>query len=190
MAQIQAIRLVGIEEIKRTLAQLPEQLLKQAEKDVLKAGAKPVLRAAKARVPTGKGEHKGLLKKSLGTSLKKLRSAGKSRSDTVHSIRIGPRTGFRVALKDSTANKDHLAKMKGGKKVLAVKKGAQRKRFKDPVKYSHLVEYGTSRSAATPFIRPAIEATKSEVVDAMAQGLERHLTKVCARLASGKKVFK
>lgn len=48
--------------------------------------------------------------------------------------------------------------------------------YRNPVKYSKLVEYGTAHSAPNPFIRPAVETSKGEVVAAMAVGLEKHLT--------------
>lgn len=57
-------------------------------------------------------------------------------------------------------------------------------KVKNPVKYSHLVELGTSRSAAKPFIRPAIESAKGEVLEAMAAGLDKFLTNECAKLKS------
>jgi len=166
-----AIKLHGMEGVRASLRKLPSELMKAAEKQVLRDGAKPVLRAAKARVPVGKDEDKGLLKKSLGITVKKLRNG-------VTTSRIGPRSGFKgksLGFKISKRGKT---------------KGQLTERFANPVNYAHLVEYGTSHSAAQPFIRPAIESSKGEVVDAMAKGLEKHLTKVCAKLASGKKVFR
>jgi len=58
--------------------------------------------------------------------------------------------------------------------------------FSDPAKYSHLIELGTSHSAAQPFIRPAIDSTRSEVVSAMADGLDRYVTRAVKRLRSKK----
>ena len=162
-----AFKLHGMEGVRASLKRLPAELMKSAEKQVLRDGAKPVLSAAKGRVAVADG----LLKKSLGVTVKKRRAG-------VMTSRIGPRSGF----------KGKSLGMKLSKKGKT--KGTVTERFANPVNYAHLVEYGTSHSAAKPFIRPAIEASKGEVVDAMAQGLEKHLTKVCAKLASGKKVFR
>jgi len=75
--------------------------------------------------------------------------------------RIGPRTGFAKVV------------TRNGKEVRS-----------DPNKYSHLVEFGTSHSAAKPFIRPAEESAKGEVIDAMAQGYNKHLIRVANRIRS------
>ena len=40
---------------------------------------------------------------------------------------------------------------------------------RDPANYVHLVELGTEHSAAKPFLRPAIESTRGEVVSAMSK---------------------
>ena len=55
-----------------------------------------------------------------------------------------------------------------------------------PANYSHLVEYGTSHSAAKPFIRPAIDSSKSEVMTKMAAGLNRFMTRAVASARRGR----
>lgn len=59
-------------------------------------------------------------------------------------------------------------------------------RIVNPAKYASLVEYGTSRTAARPFIRTAIEATKGSVVSAMAESYNKNLGKAVARIRSRK----
>lgn len=164
MANNQHIRLVGVREVQRTLDKLAPELMKSAERAVLRAGAKPILQAAKSKVPIVK-KNGGLLKKSLGVNVKKVRG--------VTDARIGPRFGFRVSRGFAIARKDSKNR----------KKGERYEAFANPVKYSHLVEYGTSRTAAKPFIRPAVESASPKVVDAMADGLSKHLDRVAARLA-------
>lgn len=151
-----AIKTTGLREMQRTLERLPKELLKSSESAVLRAGAKPIEKAAKAKAPS----RTGLLKKSIGNRVKK----GK---DGITTARIGPRTGFKGK---------SLGKRKN-------KQGVMTERFADPNKYSHLVEFGTSHSPAKPFIRPAIDSASGEVVEAMAQGLDKHLTRTAARLA-------
>lgn len=75
------------------------------------------------------------------------------------SARIGPRTGMKQTV------------TRNGRQVIS-----------DPNKYSHLVEFGTSKTAAQPFIRPAVDSAGGEVIEAMAKGYEKHLTKVVAKL--------
>jgi HK97 gp10 family phage protein len=58
---------------------------------------------------------------------------------------IGPRKGFKIMI--------------DGKPV-------------DPVRYAHLVENGTRRSAAHPFLRPAVEENKDGVFGAIADAVK------------------
>jgi HK97 gp10 family phage protein len=41
--------------------------------------------------------------------------------------------------------------------------------------HAHLVEYGTSHSAAHPYMRPAITATRSKIANIVADGLKKVL---------------
>ena len=77
--------------------------------------------------------------------------------------RVGARTGFKKEVK------------RNGKTVKA-----------DPSKYSHLVEFGTSHSAAKPFIRPAVESNTSAISDGIAKGYEKGLEKAIAKVRSRK----
>jgi HK97 gp10 family phage protein len=46
-------------------------------------------------------------------------------------------------------------------------------------RYAHLIEYGSSRQAAQPFLRPALDEKSHEVIqvmaDAMRSGIEREV---------------
>jgi HK97 gp10 family phage protein len=153
------IKLEGINQISQRLEALPQALQKAAEKAVLRAGAVPIRKAAKVHAKSSKDS--GLLGKSIGLEVKKAKG--------ITVARIGPRKGMR-------------------QKITRTDKRTGRKyeEMADPNNYSHLVEYGTSHSAAKPFIRPAIDSSKDQVVDAMAAGLDKHLTRVAARLRNSK----
>lgn len=144
----------SIRNVRSALDALPKELLRSSENAVLRAGAKPIEKAAKSKAPV----RDGTLKKSIGTNVKKVNG--------ISSARVGPRKGFKGKSLGYRRNK----------------KGVMTERFADPNKYSHLVEFGTSHSAARPFIRPAIDAASGEVVDAMAAGLDKHLDRTVARL--------
>jgi HK97 gp10 family phage protein len=151
MANNQHIQLVGVKELQRSMNALAPELMKSAERAVLRAGAAPILKAAKQNAQSSRDS--GLLYKSLGVNVKKVRG--------ITDARIGPRTGMRQA----------------------VSRDGKPPRIANPANYSHLVEYGTSHSAAKPFIRPAVDSASPKVVDAMAQGLDKYLTRTAARLA-------
>ncbi|GAA5124663.1 HK97 gp10 family phage protein [Luteolibacter yonseiensis] len=149
----------GVKQLIRNLDDLPDALRKSAETAVLRAGAVPIRKAAKRFA--GNSKDTGLLQKSISLSVKTVRGE--------KSARVGPRKGMRqmVTRTDKRTGKQFQEKA-------------------DPSNYSHLVEYGTSHSAAKPFIRPAIDTSKGEVLNAMATGLDTHLTRVAARAARKK----
>jgi HK97 gp10 family phage protein len=125
--------------------------------DLQRAAESAVLRAGAkpvAKIAKSKAPvgDTGLLKKSIGYTVRK--------GQGVVSARIGPRNGFARSTTDESG------------KVTKV----------NPTNYSHLVELGTSRAPAKPFIRPAVDSAKGEAFDAMAKGYGVHLEKVVAKL--------
>lgn len=152
-----SIALDGLRAMESRLAALGPELQKAAEKAVLRAGAVPIRKAAKRFAKNSKDT--GLLMQSISLSVKKTKG--------VTSARVGPRRGMRKKVTRTNPTT-----------------GATYEEMADPNNYSHLVEYGTSHSAAKPFIRPAIDSAQDEVLSAMAAGLDKHLTRVAARLAA------
>lgn len=150
------IELKGVGQIIKNLDALPDALRKSAETAVLRAGAVPIRKAAKANA--AKSKDTGLLQKSISLRIQTVKG--------VKSARVGPRKGLRqkVTRTDPRTGKTY-------------------EEIADPNNYSHLVEYGTSHSPAKPFIRPAIDSAQGEVLSAMTTGLDKHLTRVAARLA-------
>lgn len=160
MSPDSGIKFYGLKGIQDALKKLPAELQKTTEMVALRAGAKPILAAAKSNAKSS--EDSGLLMKSLGINVRKGRS-GEFRH--VYTARIGARKGF----------KKYLGTFATGKR-------AGRSRYQDPSKYDHLVELGTSHSAAKPFIRPAVESSKSEVLTEIAKGYDKGLARVIQRL--------
>ena len=76
----------------------------------------------------------GLLKKSLGVKTYKDGKKG------AVSTTVGARKGFR-----------EVVEVDG------------KRRVRDPQKYAHLVEFGTQRTAARPFLRPALQAIEGDI---------------------------
>ena len=146
----------GLRGVMSALDDLLPQLRKSAETAVLRAGAAPIRKAARANA--AKCKDSGLLRKSIGLNIATVRGE--------KSARIGPQKGLR-------------------QKVTRTDKrtGKKREEIADPNNYSHLVEFGTSHSSAQPFIRPAIDSAQGQTLNAMTAGLDKHLTRVAARLA-------
>lgn len=108
-----------------------------------------------AKINARKSRDSGLLEKSISLRVKN------------GSARVGPARGIRQQVTRTDK--------RTGRKYTEIA---------DPNNYSHLVEYGTSHSAPKPFIRPAIDSASGDVLSAMATGLDKHLTRVVARLRS------
>ena len=164
------IRLSGFMELDKALQRLPDELSLVAEANALREGAKPIKREVTARAPTGDREHPGLLKESIGLTVRKTKR--KTISANRYTARVGPRTGFKKSLGT------RIAKVTKGKR----KKGQPYEAFKDPVKYAHLVELGTSHSAADPFIRTGTAAAEPEVINGLVKGYSKGLDKAVAKL--------
>lgn len=157
------VKIDGLKDLKRALERLAPELRKSSQSAVLRAGAKPILKQEKARAPVADGT----LKRSLGIKL-----LGKGIKT---SAKIGVRKGFK--------GKSLGFKMSRR----GATRGQMTERFADPTNYGHLVEFGTSHSPANPFVRNSIEAASGEVIDAMANGLDKHLTKVAANMARNRR---
>ena len=155
----------GFREIEAALLRLPKELAETVEKDVLRQGMVPVRKAAKKHLM--KSKKTGLLTKSLGLNVRRVRKKGQTTNR--YTARVGPRGGFRKQVGV------HLSGKKAGKP-----------KFQDPTKYAHLVEYGTSHSAAKPFIRPAVDECQGQIAEAMAKGYEKGLDKVVRKIRSRK----
>jgi HK97 gp10 family phage protein len=77
-----------------------------------------------------------------------------------------------------------LVQTEGSKMV--TRKGRTKPEKANPVKYANLVEYGTSRSPAKPFIRPAIESSQGAIIEGMANGYAKGMDKVIKKIRSRK----
>ncbi len=130
-------KLEGLDRALALLRELPKKLAKKTLRAGVNQATKLLLSEAKSRVPPSTG----LLRKSLGRKVKVYKGA-------VVGI-VGPRKGFKIQVG---------VRMRGPNKGTPV--------YMDPVRYAHLVENGTSHSAAKPFLRPAFEATKGLIVTA------------------------
>jgi HK97 gp10 family phage protein len=118
-------------------------------RDGVSKAMRPLAKDIKARLKPHK--RTGLLEKSIGFRVKI------TKRKTVAGI-VGPRTGFRQAIKAGR-----------GDTVI----------YANPTQYYHLLEFGTSHSAAKPTLRPAWAAGKrgaeNRFRDAVKAGLEREM---------------
>jgi HK97 gp10 family phage protein len=162
MAEIQTI--TGLKELQEALKQLPDRIAKNVLRGSVSAGAAVIRKEAQARAPlfTGKvaAGHPppGTLKRSIvQKQIAELSSAVKQ--------------VFYVAVR---AGKKY---QKQGKKG-----GLSQDAF-----YGQMVEFGTSKMPAKPYMRPAFEAKKNEAVTAISDYMEKRIPDEVAKLPGAKK---
>ena len=137
----------GLQKLLEKLSTLPKKVQKKTLNKAIAAGNRIILGAAKARVR----RRTGMLARALGQRVKIYRSGG-----VVVGI-TGPRTGY--------------VKTRTGRKATALAKRFAAAGVK-PTKYAHLVEQGHSGphpAPAYPFLRPAFDSTRGQVLDAMSR---------------------
>lgn len=142
--------LSGMRPLLDRLAAFGEKVRKKVTRAMVAAGGRAVAKQAKRRA----AKETGLLRRSIGSKVKTYGSG------VVVAV-VGPRLGFRKQV-TRPRNRPHA--------------GAQ---IADPVKYAHLVELGTSKTVAKPFLAPALadgsvraamEAAAVRGIDAAAAG--------------------
>lgn len=157
------VTLTGFRELEAALLKLPPELAKIAEASALRYGMIPVRRAAINHANAAKDT--GLLRKSIGLTVRRVRR--KMQYVNRYTARVGARGGFRVPKGFVTRGKN-----KGKAK------------FQDPRNYAHLVEYGTSKFPARPFIRPAVEANDDAIMAGLQKGYEKGMERVVKKIRS------
>jgi len=165
MANKSQINLVGFKELEAALLKLPAELAKIAEADAVRYGMIPVRKAASKHASTAKDT--GQLHKSIGLTVRRVRRKGQYVNR--YTARVGPRSKFAIVMGSYTKGK---------------KKGQPIRR--DPRNYAHLIEYGTSKMAARPFIRPALDSAGDQIIAGLQKGYEIGLAKVIKKIRSRK----
>lgn len=156
----ETIRIEGLAALGRTLAQLPARLEQKIIMGALRAAGQVIRKDAMARVP--------ILSKP----------DPRRRPGTVKRNIVVRKTQFKknsVYVGVASISKKKLAAYKAGGKKAANNPN-------DPY-YWIFLEYGTSKMAARPFLRPAFEAKKYDAVKAFEQYLRKRLGEEVQKLA-------
>jgi len=126
---------VSLDKLKRTMTTLDDKMLMKVVTPAMRAAARPVTLAARAKAPV----RTRLLRKSIGVRVKTYRK------NKTAWVGVGPRKGFKT-------------------QIGTVSRGPNRGQpiYANPTQYAHLIERGTSRVQARPFLRPAIQSTTSQ----------------------------
>lgn len=150
-----SLKIEGLKPYLKAMQSLKGSAQRRVLRKAITDATKPVLKTAKAKAP----KDSGLLRKSLGRKTVTL----KKRATVIGMV--GPRTGF--------------------KKEVTVRRSARKPsvEIRDPNRYAHLVEFGTSHSAARPFLRPAWDANLSKVKTIMTKRMGKEIEIEAAKAA-------
>lgn len=161
MAEIVSIS--GLKELQAALKELPDRIAKNVLRGSVAAGAAVIRKEAQSRAPVYTGEvaaghpPPGTLKRSIvQKQIKELSSADKQ-------------TFF------VTVRKGKQYRGQGKKGNLS-----------QDAYYGSWVEFGTSKMAAKPYMRPAFEAKKNEAVEAIRAYLAKRIPEEAAKLPGAK----
>lgn len=138
----------GLQQLFASLASLENKIKRKILRKAATAAGGIILKRARQLVI----KDTGLLKKSLGKKIKAYPSG------VVVAV-VGPRKGFRQP----------VTRIKGRK--------TPKTEIANPTKYAHLVELGTVKAPARPFLKPAIDGQQSAIRDAVANAIRQELAK-------------
>ncbi len=140
-----AVTIEGLRELDAALAELPRTIAKNATKRALAKAAEPIAEEAKRLVPVDSG----LLRNSIAISTKLKNKVG--------------RAEFSAVLRGGGSRAEAVAAMRDARRAAGAPSFAEiyigpawPKGF-----YGTFVEFGTSDTAAQPFMRPAWDSQKS-----------------------------
>jgi HK97 gp10 family phage protein len=143
--------------VQKALSKIPSTLQEKVVVGATRAAARVIANEAKDRVPV----KTGLLKKSIGIAKAK-------RADTPNGVirfYVVPKSKISIGSKVSVGGKSGKLKAK----VNAY--------------YAHMVEFGTSKMAAHPFLRPAFENSGDKSVKAFQEYALKRTEKELKKLA-------
>lgn len=155
----------GLQELRRTMEEkLPKQVQSNVMAAALKEAGRPMKNAAKANARRGRS---GALAQAITfwNEKKKVRDK-KGKFARVH---LGPKRSLRGAIKKYYAYY--------GRKNVSIAA------LKNGIRHGHLVEFGTSKMAARPFLRPAQAAHDKKLIQVFGRILGEKIEKAAEKEA-------
>jgi len=156
------IQMTGLRELGLAMKELDARLQKKVGRNAVAAGARIIQKQAKQNAPVLKEPAPN---RKPGTIKKQIRTKAERRKDGTFEARV-------------------WVKGIGKKKVNEFKAATGRKSSENPDDpwYWWLVEFGTARTPAQPFMRPAFEAKKVEAARKIQSNLSDRLEKEAAQI--------
>ena len=153
------IGVTGLDQTMAAINALPPEMGRGAFVAAVKKAAAPVLRTAKDLVPV----LYGFLRDCLTSRAKRMRDG------TTYICLVGVERGHVFPIDVRTKGP-----LKGEEKNA------------EPTKYAHMIEFGTSKMEAIPFLRPAAGTEAVNAVDIFQTEIEKEIDKAVLKVAYGK----
>jgi HK97 gp10 family phage protein len=160
----------GFRDLDRALAELPKATGKNVLKRTLMKAAEPIADKARELVPVDRGD----LKASISVSARIKNKVGNAEFSAAMRAGLGKAAAVQAMRDARREASGSFAEMFVGP---AVPKGF----------YGHLVEFGTNRAAAQPYMRPAWDATQGVSLDIVKAELGNQIIAAARRIGRSKK---
>lgn len=161
-AGLAELRFDGMKALAIRLRKFPNAVQDRVLKNAIRTATKPIVQTAKGLV----SNRYGLLQRSIGATVRVPRR-GRYAGRLI--ARVGPRRGFKA-----TGGVRTRGKFKGKAKVF------------DPVKYAHLVEKGTRKDPARPFLRPAFDRNVNLAFEIISTSIKNGIKRELKKLGGGR----
>ena len=168
MSDFVNLEISGLKELMAQMSSYPEKLKKQALEPALVEITEQIKNKARALVPKDTGElekHIVAVPKTKGLSKHEVARAVIVRK----SRKISAKSAFKSFVK---VGKNGNLVFKGKLKGKNVRKTGGGKRVRVSAYYAHMVEYGTKKMSARPFMRPASKAVEARANEIFAKHIE------------------
>lgn len=170
-----SVQVSGLKDLERALGELPKSVAKATLVRTLKKAGEPIAQAARAAAPVDDGT----LRDSIAVSARLKNRVGMAEFSAVMRQSRGMNiAGARQALRDArrAAGGGSFAEMYVGPSL-----------GKGVLRYAHLQEFGTSKHAAHPFMRPAWDSEKDNALQIIRRELGNEIIAAARRIGRSKR---
>ncbi len=150
----------GLKELSKALKAFPQNVQKNILRSSIRAAASDILKEARKNVP----KRRGALRKSLAIVPRRYRTK------SLIGFYVGPRTDILKQELISAGIEE--------KKLVSKNTGFQ---YSSVMNYGGLVELGSSKMAASPYLRPALESKADEVINEVRKKMSQRIDKEIER---------
>lgn len=164
------VKVSGFRELDAALSQLPRSTQKTVLRRTLMQAGEPIKERAKQLVPVATGD----LRDSIIVSPRIKNKVGNAEFSAAMKAGLGKDAAVKAMRDARRANKGSFAEMYVGPAVPAG--------F-----YGHLVEFGTRKTSAQPFMRPAWDALQQQALDIIRKTMAGEIMRAAQRLLKSKR---